>query len=130
MDEAQLIQEFLGAPAFAVVGASNDPQKFGYRLVAHYQKHGRKVYPIHPKEEQIQGLKAYATLVGLPEKVESVSIVTPPSVTEKVVMDAQKAGARTVWMQPGAESQAAIDWALAHGLRVIAHGPCVLVALR
>ena len=46
---------------------------------------------------------------------------------ERIVEEAAAAGVRTVWMQPGAESAAAIEKAKALGLGVIAEGPCVLV---
>ena len=49
--------------------------------------------------------------------------------TERIVEEAIAAGVRHLWMQPGAESAAAIERARAAGLNVIAGGPCLLVAL-
>jgi hypothetical protein len=60
---------------------------------------------------------------------ESLSIITPPIVTEQIVDDAIAAGVKHLWMQPGAESEAAIEKAKAAGLTVISGGPCVLVVL-
>ncbi|MFX5321092.1 CoA-binding protein, partial [Acinetobacter baumannii] len=72
---------------------------------------------------------AYPDLASLPESVQSVSVITPPAVTEKVVDDAIAAGVKNIWLQPGAESQVAVDKARAAGLNVIAGGPCLLVSL-
>jgi predicted CoA-binding protein len=123
------IEQFLAAPSFAVVGASTDPAKFGHRCLACYLRHGRKAYPINPREQSILGQTAYPSLMALPERVESVTVVTPPAVTERVVEDAIAAGVRHLWMQPGAESPTAIARAQEAGLNVIAGGPCLLVEL-
>ena len=83
---------------------------------------------IFAREPEIEGQTAYATLADAPP-VESLSIVTPPPVTEQIVEQAIAAGVQHIWMQPGAESEAAIERARSGGLTVIASGPCLLVAL-
>lgn len=128
-DDQDLVQRFLSAPRFAVVGASNDRSKYGAKVFACYLQNGREVYPVNPRETEIQGHKAYASLEDLPQRVPAVSIITPPAVTERVVEDAARAGATCVWMQPGAESPAAIRKAEELGLEVIANGPCLLLVL-
>jgi len=130
MNEPATIQEFLQHGPFAVVGASNDREKYGNKVLRVYQQRGLKAYPINPKETAVEGLTCYPDLKSLPEPVERVSIITPPAVTERVVEDAAAAGVKYVWMQPGAESPAAIRRATELGLKVIAGGPCVLVVLR
>ena len=123
------IATFMSAPAFAVVGASDDPEKYGHKCFASLLSHGYKAYPLNPKAKAVLGQTAYTNLASLPEKVQSVSIITPPAVSEKVVDEAIALGVKNVWMQPGAESPAAIDRARQAGLRVIAGGPCLLVTL-
>jgi len=125
----KLIDLFLAAPAFAVVGASDDPSKYGHKCYVCYKQHGKKVYPVNTRAQTVLGDVAYADLASLPEAVQSVSVITPPAVTEKVVDDAIAAGVKNIWLQPGAESQAAVDKARAAGLNVIAGGPCLLVSL-
>jgi uncharacterized protein len=56
-------------------------------------------------------------------------VITPPPVTEKVVEEAGRLGIRHVWMQPGAESEAAVRRARELGINVISGGPCLLVVL-
>jgi predicted CoA-binding protein len=67
----------------------------------------------------VEGDKAYPTLADLPVRPEVVDLVVPPSVTEQVVREAHELGLTRIWMQPGAESQAAIDYCLDHGLQVV-----------
>jgi predicted CoA-binding protein len=123
----ELIRDFMSAGPYAVVGASTDRDKYGNKVLRAYQQHGQEVYPINPRADVIEGLKAYPNLAAVPVKVRGVSIITPPQITERVVEEAAAAGAQFVWMQPGAESPEAIRKAQALGLKVIADGSCYLV---
>ncbi len=123
------IRAFLAAPSFAVVGASDDPAKFGHHVFAAYLRHDRRAYPVNPRSQTILGHPTFPNLAALPERVEAVSIITPPAVTEQVMDDIISAGVKHVWMQPGAESPAAVRKAEAAGLNVIHGGPCLLVEL-
>ena len=125
----QRIHSFLGSGPFAVVGASTDREKYGNKVLRCYQQHGREVYPINPKAPEVEGLKAYPSLASLPVKVPAISVITPPATTEQVVREAAAAGVTHIWMQPGAESDAAIRTAESLGLSVIAGGPCLLVVM-
>ncbi len=124
------VAAFLAAEPFAVVGASADRGKFGNRVLRHLMAHGRKVYPVNPTAKEIEGLPAWPSLSELPEPVQAVSIITPPAVTEAVVREAADLGIRHIWLQPGAESPQAVEYAVGQGLNVIAGGPCLLVEYR
>lgn len=89
----------------------------------------KKVYPVNPQEDQIEGLAVIRSVHDLPIDAESISIITPPPVTEKVVEEAIKKGIKNIWMQPGAESDKAIELCKQHHVNVIAGGPCILVTL-
>ncbi len=124
------IKAFLDGTPFAVVGASTDRSKYGNKVLRVYQQNGLAVYPVNPRAEEVEGLACFPDLASLPEAVHGVSIITPPSVTERVVEEAEAAGIRHLWMQPGAESDRAVERAEGAGLNVIAGGPCILVVLR
>lgn len=123
------IDSFLAAPAVAVVGASDDKHKYGHKVLVCYKQNQRKAYPVNPNAHTVLSETCYPDLLSLPEKVHSVSIITPPAVTAKVVDDAIAAGVKHLWMQPGAENYEAIARAEAAGLSVIHGGACVLVVL-
>jgi predicted CoA-binding protein len=125
----QKVEAFLNSDSFAVVGASSDRSKYGNKVLRCYQQHGKEVYPINPKAPEVEGLKAYPSLAALPAPVKAISVITPPVATEQVVREAAAAGVTHIWMQPGAESGAAIEAAESLGLSVIAGGPCLLVVL-
>lgn len=126
MTTQQSIQAFLDGGPFAVAGASDDQSKYGNKVYRLYKRLGQTVYPVNPNAQTVEGDRAYPDLNSLPEPVHGVSIVTPPKVTEQIVDQAIKAGVKHLWMQPGAESDAAIRKAEDNGLHVIADGACIL----
>jgi uncharacterized protein len=129
MEIEKQISTFLEAEGFGVVGASADRNKYGNKVLRCYQMHGRKVVPVNPVKDEIEGLKCVTTVSDLPDFVTSISIITPPQVTEKVVELAIARGIKNIWMQPGAESKAAVQRCIESGVNVIADGSCILVVL-
>jgi len=129
MELEQKIQAFLGAGPFAVVGASTNREKYGNKVFRCYLQHGHQAYPVHPKATEVEGRPCFPSLGDLPEPVRAISVVTPPPLTERIVDEAHAAGVEFVWMQPGAESPAAIARAEELGMTVIAGGPCLLATL-
>jgi uncharacterized protein len=123
------VAAFLANAAFAVVGASADRAKYGNKVLRCYAQHGRPVVGVHPKLTAVEGVPCYPRLQGLPGPVPAVSVVAPPAAAAAIVADAIAAGVRHLWFQPGAEDDAAIATARTAGIAVIAHGPCLLVAL-
>ena len=121
------IETFLSSPAFAVVGASNNRAKYGNKVLRAYLQHDKKVYPVNPKEASIEGLSSIDRIENLPADVKSISIITPPTITEEIVKQAITKGIKNIWMQPGAESDEAVANCEKNGINVIANGPCILV---
>ena len=129
MAKEKLISDFVNRRVWAVVGASQDRSKFGNRIYRNLRDAGYVVYPVNPRIGEVEGAKAYPTLADLPATPEVIDLVVPPPVTEKVVEEAQKLGLTRVWMQPGAESKAAIDYCHAHDMQVI-YDACAMVHRR
>ena len=119
------------ANVFAVVGASRDTEKYGYKVFHDLKRaRARPFTPVNPNASAVDGDPCFASLSALPEVPQVVSVVTPPAVTEQVVQECAKLGVRNVWMQPGAESPAAVQFCRDSGVAVVAGGPCLLVGLR
>jgi predicted CoA-binding protein len=128
-DPVDPIDRFLSSPAYGVVGASPRRYKYGNKVLRCYQQNGRRVIPVNPREPEIEGAACVASVSDLPDDVKSISVITPPAVTERVVQDAIAKGIENVWMQPGAESEASVEACRKAGINVIADGSCVLVVL-
>ncbi|WP_131782918.1 CoA-binding protein [Legionella gresilensis] len=123
------IDLFLQSKAYGVVGASSNRTKYGNKVLRCYMQHNLQVYPINPRESIVEGLSTVASVADLPASVESISIITPPTVTDKVVEEALEVGIKNIWMQPGAESSYSIDRCEKAGVNIIAGGACILVVL-
>jgi uncharacterized protein len=123
------IARFLESPAYGVVGASPRRHKYGNKVLRCYLQNGRRAIPVNPHEDEVEGVSCVASVLDLPDDVHSISVITPPAVTERVVAEAIRKGIRHVWMQPGAESDKAVADCAAAGINVIADGSCVLVVL-
>jgi predicted CoA-binding protein len=129
MTSEEKIKLFLDENKFAVVGASTDRSKYGNKVLRCYQMNGREAIPVNPKDKIIEGVAAVSSVLELPDDVKSISVITPPSITEKVVAAAVAKGITSIWMQPGAESKAAVQACIENGINVIADGSCILVVL-
>lgn len=85
---------------YVVVGASNNEEKYGYKVFKDLLDAGYKVLPINPNEQEILGEKVYPTLSTVKEQIDVVIFVTPPAVTEKVLEEVKVLGIKNVWIQP------------------------------
>lgn len=130
MDLAQRIERFLAGSPHAVVGASRDREKYGNKVLRAYLQQEREVYAVNPGVDEVEGVRSYPDLASLPVPVHGASIITPPEVTERIVRDARELGIGHLWMQPGAESEAAVAAANEAGIVTIGGDACILVALR
>jgi uncharacterized protein len=124
------IKQFFISEAFGVVGASNDRKKYGNKVLRCYMQHQKKVYPVHPSEQKIEGIACVSSVSQLPDTVKSLSIITPPNITEKIITQAIDRGIRNIWMQPGAESSSAVKECEANNINIIYGGPCILVVMK
>lgn len=123
------IETFFTSPAYAVIGASDDRSKFGNKVLRCYLANKKTVIPVNPKAASIEGIPCVASVTDLPDTVKSISMVTPPTITEQVVEAAIARGITSIWMQPGAESATAVERCKAAGINVIADHSCILVVL-
>jgi uncharacterized protein len=58
-----LIKEFMAQKKFAVVGATDNPEKYGNQIVKNLIKRGYEVYPVNPKLKELEGLPCYPSRV-------------------------------------------------------------------
>ena len=126
MNNKETIEDFISQRSLAVVGVSRGGKGFGNMAMRELKARGYTLYPIHPSAETLEGEACYPNLGALPEKVGGVLVVVPPAQTEQVVQDAHVAGITRVWMQQGAESDAAIRYCEQNGMQAV-HGKCIMM---
>jgi len=115
------------AKVVAVVGASNDRSKFGNRALRAYRQQGHTVVPINPHESEVEGLKAYASVLDVPGAIDMATFYVPPEVGEQVIGDVARKGIPEVWLNPGAESDELIARARALNIQPIV--ACSIIAI-
>jgi len=121
-----LIREFMAQKKFAVVGATDNPEKYGHQVLINLKKRDYEVYPVNPRLETIEGIKCYAALSDLPVTVDVVDFVVPPTATESILKECLELGLDRIWLQPGSESEAAIRFCQENKLKVV-HDVCVMM---
>jgi predicted CoA-binding protein len=121
-----LITEFMSQKKFAVIGATDNPEKYGNQIVKNLKKRGYDVYPVNPKLKELEGLTCYPAIADIPVKVDVVDFVVPPAVTEDVLKQCKEHGLDRIWLQPGSESEKAITFCQENNLKVV-HSVCVMM---
>ena len=108
-----------GIKSVAVIGASNDRAKFGNKAVRAFRQQGYEVYPVNPRETEVEGLPAFKSIRDVPARPEMISVYLPPPVLLKVLPDIAAKGCDELWLNPGTESDEVLAEAGRLGLRVI-----------
>lgn len=123
-----LEEKMLEKKIWAVVGANQDPEKYGNMIYRKLKTRGYEVYPVNPMYESVEGDKCYKDLSSIPVVPEVIDMVVSPKRGKSIIDEAAKLGIKYIWLQPGTyddEIQKKID---EHGLEGVQ--ACVLVALR
>lgn len=110
----------MAKPTVAILGASQNRQKYGNKSVRAHLDQGYDVYPVNPNADEVEGLKTYPTLSDLPvQSLDRISVYLPPQVGLTVLEDMKKLNPKEVWFNPGSESDEILDKAQELGLNVI-----------
>ena len=126
MTTKAVIDEFFAERTLAVVGASRTGKKFGNAVLRELGAKGYTVLPVNPNAAEIGGVACYKSVRDLPPDVGGVVIAVPPAETERVLEDVHQAGIGRVWIQQGAESEAAVRYCEEHDISEV-HGECILM---
>ena len=75
--------------SIAVIGASNNPGKWGFLVLMNLLLGGfkGKIYPINPREKEILGFKVYPSISETPGPVDLAIVILPPKKTPEVIRD-------------------------------------------
>lgn len=101
-DPETIIKE---AKSIAVVGASNDPEKYSHEVASYLIEQGCRIIPVNPTDEEVLGERAYETVDQIPEEVDVVDVFLPPEKTPEIAEDAVQARAKALWLQEGIENE-------------------------
>ncbi len=103
----------------AIIGASNNRSKFGNIAVRAFLRAGYTVIPITPTQPEVEGLRAYASVLDVPGSIDMATFYVPPAIGERVIEDVARKGIAEVWFNPGAGSDQLVARARSLGIRPI-----------
>jgi predicted CoA-binding protein len=103
----------------AIIGASSNRGKFGNKALRAFEHQGFTVIPINPTEAEVEGHKAYASVLDVPGPIDMATVYVPGAVGVKVMDDLAKKGIAEVWLNPGADDRPVVERARALGLKTI-----------
>jgi len=132
----QALTSLFRPASVAIIGASGKPGKIGNIILKNVVASGYpgRVFPINPKETEIEGLPAYPSVTRVPEAVEVAVIAVPAPRVLPVVAECGAVGVKHLivisagFKETGAEGNALekelVSTARRYGMRVV--GPnCV-----
>ena len=111
-----------------VLGASQKPERYSNKAIRMLLEHGHEVIPVHPKLDEVEGLKVVHDLAEISGAVDTVTLYVGPDASSAMADAIITLHPKRIIFNPGAEnpalaarlSQAGIGYELA----------CTLVLLR
>lgn len=93
---SEQLQPIFNAKSVAVIGASSAPFKWGAQTVYRLINFGFNgvVYPINPRETQIQGIRAYPSVLDVQENIDLAVITVPAERVPRSIKECVKKGIR------------------------------------
>ncbi len=126
MDPAEVLEKY---KTYAVVGATQNKEKFGYQIFKTLLNYDKIVYPVNPRYRDIDGIICYPTIAEIPDKPEVVVSVVPPQVTDKLIDECKAEGISIMWLQPGTYNDENLQKCNELGIKAVS-GACIMVKLR
>jgi len=107
------------AKTVAVVGASNDRRKFGNKALRAFRAEGHTVIPINPHESQVEGVRAYPSVLDVPGPIDMATVYVQPEVAMRLLAEFERKQIGEIWINPGAESDDLMEEASRRKLNAI-----------
>lgn len=108
----------------AIVGLSDNPQRYSYEVAAYLKKRGVRIVPINPNISQTLHEKAYPNLAAVPKEY-IIDVVLLYRRSEEVMAHVkeviERGGISTIWLPEGVENKQAQDYAKEHGITIVSN---------
>jgi predicted CoA-binding protein len=113
----------------ALVGASNDPKKYGNKILLDLVSKGYNVAPVNSIEKTIAGIKSYKNVLDLKESLSIINFVVPPEIGFEITKELVENNYDNFWYQPGAESKEISSYLIENSKNFI-DDKCIMVEAR
>jgi predicted CoA-binding protein len=111
----------------AVIGASSDRRKYGNKALRAFRNQGYRVVPINPHEPEVEGEKAFASVLDYPDPIDAATVYVPPDTGVQILEQLAEKGIAKVWLNPGADAPGVVKRARALGLNAVRE--CSIIAV-
>jgi predicted CoA-binding protein len=111
--------------SIAVVGFSPKPARASHNIARQMQRFGFRIIPVRPGISEGLGEQAYRDLASVPGHIDLVNVFRSGKYVGEVVDECLRLGVKAIWMQEGAENEAAAEKAQAAGMKVVM-GRCIM----
>jgi predicted CoA-binding protein len=112
----------------AVIGASSNRSKFGNKALRAFAKQGYHVVPINLTETEVEGHRAYKSVLEVPERIDIATVYVPAEAGLQVMEElAHLGGVEEIWLNPGADDDRVVARARELGLETIQ--ACSIIAI-
>ncbi len=113
----------------ALVGASNDPKKYGNKILLDLVSKGYDIVPINSTGDTIAGIKSYKNVLDLKESPSIINFVVPPKIGFEITKELVENNYDNFWYQPGAESKEISSYLIGNSKNFI-DDKCIMVEAR
>ena len=115
----------------AVLGASNDPNRYSYKAISLLKQYGHTPVPVHPREKEVLGyqvMPSIAEIVNQGKKIDTLTMYVNPELSSKFQSDIIALKPTRVIFNPGSENPSLEKALIEAGIKV--EEACTLVLLR
>lgn len=125
------LRDFFYPKSIAVIGASDVKGKLGYNVFCNLMNHDfpGRLYPVNPTKDTIKGIKAYQSVLDIPDPVDMAIVIVPARAVEAAIADCCAKGIKYIVVEAagfaetgeeGKQAQERIEKIIrAHGCRVL-----------
>ncbi len=98
MEDFEALNGLLRPRSVAIIGASNTPGKIGYLAAKNLieSDYEGKVYPINPRAKEILGVKAYPSVLDVPDEIDVAMVIVPAKLVPQVTEECGKKGVKAL----------------------------------
>ena len=123
-----LKDEMMSKKTWAIVGATDDESRYGYKIPVIMKEHDYEVFLVNPRKDKVAGEKVYSSLDELPKKVDVIDMIVNPKFAKEYVDKAKELGIENIFFQPGSYDEDLVEYTKNLGLNVVLD--CVYATLK
>ena len=112
----------------AVIGASDKPGRYSFLAIELLLANGHRVFPVHQRVKEIQGLKVYSSVTDITESLDTISLYISSNISDVISDSILAKKPHRIIFNPGAENASLSTRARLLGIETVES--CTLVMLR